>query len=433
VPLPQSRPGIADYVGLVRANRNFRLLWVAQIISEIGDWFYSAAVITLLLQFTGRAESVGLVLVLQVLPQVLAAPTAGILNDRLSRKLVMIATDWARCAVVAGMLFVRSPEMVGLAYVLMFFETIFWAHFEPARNSVIPNITTPDELHVANTLSSATWSFNFTIGFALGGLAAAFLGRPAVFAMNSASFAASALLVSRMRFRESHAENRGRIRACELVDFSKLVEGLRYIRRNPRLVALIFVKGGVGLSGTNWVLLTILGKRVFPVHLAGVDTDGAGMLGMSILMGSRGIGSFFAPLIGNRLAGSSDKRLRQGILTGFLLAAAGYMLLSQAHSLSAACLCIAVAHGGIAIAWVFSSTLAQLQTEDAFRGRVSSAEFALLTVALSLTSYSAGVAIDAGLPIFTLAFVCGAMMIVPAVGWAATSRLWSREAESDGG
>jgi len=67
----------SSYARLLRRNPNLRRLWVAQIISEIGDWFYTLAIYTLLLQLTGRAGSVALALVLQVLPQTLVGPTAG--------------------------------------------------------------------------------------------------------------------------------------------------------------------------------------------------------------------------------------------------------------------------------------------------------------------------------------------------------------------
>jgi MFS family permease len=88
------------YFLLIRDNRNFRRLWIAQIVSEIGDWFYIIAIYSLLLQFTGKAQSVGLALVLQVLPSTLVGPTAGVVNDRIRRQHVMIAADLARMAIV---------------------------------------------------------------------------------------------------------------------------------------------------------------------------------------------------------------------------------------------------------------------------------------------------------------------------------------------
>ncbi|MGC2790431.1 MAG: MFS transporter, partial [Candidatus Sulfotelmatobacter sp.] len=110
---------LGSYLRLLRTNRNFRRLWMAQIVSEIGDWFYTLSIYTLLLQLTGRASSVALALVLQVLPQTFIGPTAGVVNDRLRRKHVMIAADLVRFAVVLAMLLVRSRSMVWLIYPLL--------------------------------------------------------------------------------------------------------------------------------------------------------------------------------------------------------------------------------------------------------------------------------------------------------------------------
>src|SRR5512132_3102866 len=130
-----------SYLRLLRGNRNYRLLWLAQVVSELGDWFYSLAVYNLLLDLTGsKAQAVGLAVVLQVLPSTLIAPTAGVVNDRIRRKRVMIVADLARFFIVLAMLFVRSPGMVWLVYPLLFLETLAAGFFEPAHSSVIPNI-----------------------------------------------------------------------------------------------------------------------------------------------------------------------------------------------------------------------------------------------------------------------------------------------------
>src|SRR5215475_4994119 len=91
-----SKVSFASYLELLRGNRNFRRLWSAQVVSEIGDWFYTLAIYNLLLQLTGRASSVALALILQVLPQTLVGPTAGVVNDRIRRKHVMITADLVR-------------------------------------------------------------------------------------------------------------------------------------------------------------------------------------------------------------------------------------------------------------------------------------------------------------------------------------------------
>src|SRR5215470_1796867 len=218
--LEVSSVSFGSYLRLLGGNRNFRRLWSAQVVSEIGDWFYTLAIYNLLLQFTGRASSVALALVLQVLPQTLIGPTAGVVNDRIRRKRVMITADLGRMLIVLCMLLVRSREMVWLVYPLLVAETILAAFFEPARSSIIPNIVGREDVVLANTLSSTTWSVNLMLGATVGGAVAALLGRDAVFVLNALSFLASALLILGMHFAEPHADDSRPLRARELVDFS---------------------------------------------------------------------------------------------------------------------------------------------------------------------------------------------------------------------
>ncbi len=410
---------LAAYLALLRRNRNYRLLWLAQIVSELGDWFYTLAVYNLLLDLTGsKAQAVGLAVVLQVLPSTFAAPTAGVLNDRISRKHIMIGADLMRFFIVLGMLLVRTPSMVWLVYPLLFVETIGAAFFEPAHSSVIPNIVPENQVLTANALASITWSFCLAVGAALGGIAAVWLGRDAVFILNAFSFLLSAWLIRGMSFAEPHAAGRPPLRGRELVDFTPILEGVRYIRRHPRLFATVFVKGGIGLLGANNVLLPILGERVFPVKIAGLDHSRAALLGMSILMGARGIGAILGPLIGGRWAGESHSRLRRGILAGFVIGAAGYICLGTSTSLVIAICAVAAAHAGSSTNWVFSSTLLQTYTEDRFRGRVFSADFGICMLAISVSSYLAGVALDLGVPPRAFAVAIGLVMLIPAAAWA---------------
>src|SRR5436305_584109 len=88
----------------------------------------------------------------------------------------------------------------------------------------------------------------------LSDVGASFLGRDAVFVINSASFLLSAALLRRMNFREAHIELHGPLRLRDLVDYSPIADGIRYIRSDARLVATMFVKCGIGIMGVNWVL-----------------------------------------------------------------------------------------------------------------------------------------------------------------------------------
>jgi len=410
---------LASYLSLLSGNRNYRLLWLAQVVSELGDWFYSLAVYNLLLELThNRAQSVGLAVVLQVLPHTLAAPTAGVLNDRISRRTIMIGADIARFFIVLGMLGVRTPGMVWLVYPLLFLETVGAAFFEPAHSAVIPNIVRPSEVLAANALASITWSFCLAAGASLGGVVAVLFGRDTVFLLNAFSFLGSAWLIRRMRFEEPHAAGLPALRVRDLVDFSPILEGIRYIRADALRFATVFVKGGLGLLGANNVLLPVLGQRVFPASFHGLDPARGAILGMSLLMGARGAGSLLGPVIGSRWAGEHHSRLRSGIFAGFLLAAAGYVLLGTSTSLAVAVFAVALAHAGSSTNWVFSSTLLQIYTTDRFRGRVFAADYGLCMLGISASSYLAGLALDLGVPARTFAVIIGCVMLAPAALWA---------------
>jgi predicted MFS family arabinose efflux permease len=416
---------LSAYVRLVRQNRNFRRLWLAQIVSEIGDWFYTLAIYSLLLQLTGRASSVALALVLQVLPQTLIGPAAGVINDRVRRKRVMITADLARMGIVFAMLLVRSRSTVWLVYPLLLLETLMAAFFEPARTAVVPNITEREDVLVANTLSSATWSVNLLIGASVGGVVAALLGRDAVFILNALSFLASALLIRGMNFSEPHAQASAPLRLRDAVDLSPVVEGIRYVRKDRRLLVAVFAKSGELMMGPSWVLFTVMGLQYFHVHLRGIDPQRGAMLGMSLLLGARGIGAVVGPLFFARWAGHSDVRLRLGILMGYITIGVGYFGLGKSPNVWVACLWIILAHCGGSTVWVFSTTLLQFNTEDRFRGRVFSADlgFSMLTIAIG--AYVCGICLDRGVSARVVASATGLMMILPALLWA-----WATQSEA---
>jgi len=413
----------ASYARLLGGNRNFRRLWMAQIVSEIGDWFYTLSIYTLLLQLTGHASSVALALVLQVLPQTLVGPTAGVVNDRLRRKQVMIAADLIRFAVVLAMLLVRSRSMVGLVYPLLLAETVMAAFFEPARSAVVPNIAAKEEVLIANTLSSATWSVNLLIGASVGGAVAAFFGREAVFILNALSFLVSAILIGGMHFAEPHAQSAAPLRPRDLVDFSPVLEGIRYVRSHRTLLPAIFAKAGELMIGPSWVIFTVMGAHEFAVHWRNLDAARGAMLGMSILLGGRGLGALVGPLIASRWAARSDRRLQLGIFFGYLTVAIGYGALGSSRTVWMASACALLAHAGGSTVWVFSTTLLQLHTDDRFRGRVFSADLGFSMFTIAAGAFLCGRLLDSGVSARTVATSTGLVMLIPAGLWALAMRL----------
>ena len=99
------------------------------------------------------------------------------------------------------------------------------------------------------------------------------------------------------------------------------------------------------------------------------------------------------------------------------MAAAGYAALGAAGSLAFAVLTVVFSHTGGSAAWTASTTLLQQMTEDRFRGRVFSAEFALFMLTLSISSFLAGQLADAGVDVRTLAVLTGVTTLLPALAW----------------
>jgi len=422
--MSSSEVSLRNYLRLVRANTNFRGLWLAQIVSENGDWFYTLAIYSLLLDLTGKASSVAMALVMQVLPHTVLGPLAGTVNDRFSRRKVMIVSDLVRVLIVACMLLVRTRSSVWVIYQLLFLETVMVAFFEPARNAVIPNVVAEEDVIVANTLSAATWSFDLAIGSVLGGIVAAWLGRDAVFVLNSLSFLISALLIARMRFVESRADAASRHPEERVAGWSSIRAGFRYITHDPKLAALVSLKGGVSIVGTSWVLFPVMAERVFTVPIAGLSTARAGLIGMSLLMGARGIGALLGPLVASRWTGQREASLRIAVLYGFLLGGIGYLLLGNAPNIWWAFAVIILAHSGTSTVCVFSTTLLHLNAEDRFLGRVFGADLAISMLLLAGTTWIAGQSIDHAVSPRMVAIGTGVAMLLPTAIWAMALRLW---------
>ncbi len=408
------------YFSLLRSNPRFRRLWLAQLISEIGDWFYSLAVYDLLLLLTNSGKAVAWSIIIQTLPWFLMTPLAGHIVDRFPRRRLMIIADLARGFVVLGLLLVRTRSEVWLAYLLLLIEVIFASVFEPARNALLPNITSEEELLPANALSTATWSFALTVGAGLGGAAVTLFGRDVAFVMNSLSFFASAILVGRIVVRETHLEP-SQPREPRISRSGSLAEGAAYLRDNPKISVLVLAKLGLGCMGGMLALLVIFGERIFPIA-------GKGALAMGLLYGVRGIGAGIGPFIGDLLARDRPSRMWKFIGVGFLVMGASYFLFSRAPTLALALIAIFVAQLGSSNVWVMSTTLLQLNTHDRLMGRVFALDFGLLMLSISASNFLVGKGLDDwGFDARQLTAFLGLMMLVPGILWFLAQARWGRE------
>jgi MFS family permease len=426
------------YLTLLRTNRNFRLLFFGQAISQLGDWFNAVAVYALLLDLTGSATAVAWMMITQYLPVAIVGPMAGVVVDRVDRRRVMIVADLVRGVLIVGLLLVRRSDQVWIAYVVMALVVAASAFFEPARTATIPNVTSAAELLPANALSAATWSAMLAIGASVGGIVTAAFGRDVAFVVNAASFFCSAISLANTRYDSTPvatprleatatvAQGSTLRRVTALTGVADLVDGLRYVRGQSYVAALICVKAGWGLAGGVLLLLAVFGQRVFPIGQGSAA-------GIGVLYGARGLGAGLGPIALRWILGQQPARLRRTIGPAFFMVGAFYMALAGAPTLALAATCVLLAHFGGSILWVFSTVLLQLEVPDHFRGRVFAAELALVTLVTSLSSYLTAYALDRrGWSPRALSFTLGALFLAPGILWLLFQSRWQDHGRAPG-
>ena len=411
------------YVELLRRNRGFRNLWLGQVVSQMGDWFDTIALYTIILNLTGSARNVGLLMVARFVPSFVFGPLSGVLADRFSRRMLMILSDLLRAVVVLGFLFVRRADQLWLVYVLTVLQLIFSTFFEPARTAALPSIVSDRELLPANAISSVTWSAMLTIGAAIGGVVTGLFGTNAAFLLDSLSYVLSALFIASIRFPKRAVREKTKLSLGKALGITQTIEGARYVKRRPRVLALLLVKPAWGLGGGILTLLAVFGEKIFPVGRSTAT-------GIGVLFAARGIGTAVGPIVARRIAGESRARMQASIGISFLIGGVFYIAFGSAGNFLFALLVLGLAHTGGSILWVFSTVLLQRGVEDGFRGRVFAAELALLTLTMATSNYLTGEMLDRfGWSPRIVTIGIGTFFLIPGILWFATRRWWDRGKE----
>ena len=414
-------PGSAGYLELLRSNRGFRLLWLGQVVSQMGDWFDTIAVYTIVLRLTGSGRAVALIMVARFLPSVVMGPLSGVVADRFSRRSIMITADILRAVVVLGFLLIRRPDQMWLVYVLTVLQLAFSAFFEPAKTAAIPSIVSDRELVSANAISSVTWSAMLTLGAAIGGFVAGWFGTNAAFILDSLSFIVSAVLIASVTFPKRPARQKAKLAIGKALGITDTLEGARYVKHRPRVFAYLMVKPAWGMGGGILTLLAVFGEKIFPI--AGQTATGIG-----VLFAARGIGTAVGPIVARRWAGETRKQMQIAIGIAFLIGGVFYIAFGSTQSFVLALLFLLIAHTGGSILWVFSTVLLQREVEDKFRGRVFAAELALLTLTMAASNYIVGELMDRfGYSPRVVTAGVGSFFLLPGVFWFLTKKWWDQK------
>ncbi len=416
-------PPPVGYIELLRNNRPFRQVWLGQVVSQLGDWFNTIALYTIILNLTGSGRDVGLLLVARFLPSFVFGSFSGVLADRFSRRSIMIVSDLLRAVVVLGFLFVRRADQLWIIYVLTVLQLGLSTFFEPAKTAAIPSLVSDRELVAANAISSVTWSVMLTLGAAVGGVVTGLFGTDVAFILDALTYLVSAALIASVRVRKRTPREKQKLTLNRALGITETIEGARYVKRRPPVLALLLVKPAWGLGGGIMTLLGVFGEKVFPVGSSPAT-------GIGVLFAARGIGTAVGPIVARRIAGEGKKRMQASIGIAFLIGGVFYIAFGAATSFVVALIVLGIAHCGGSILWVFSTVLLQRDVEDKFRGRVFAAELALLTLTMAVSNYAAGEMLDRfGYSPRTVVIGLGVFFLIPGIVWFATQRWWDKPVE----
>ena len=376
---------MAGVFHLLSANRNYRSTWLAQVVSDVGDNFNNIAVFALVMQQTHSGLAVGGVMLARGVGALLAGPIAGVVLDRFDRRRIMVGSDLLRAAISLAFLLTIHEKNVGLLLFLSGLLMFASPFFTSGRSSIMPTITTREELHTANSLTLTTAWTSVAVGSFLGGAIAAWFGFHVAFLFNALSFIFSAFFISRLQAPTERGFRAERsiaalTRRRPVHDY---LEGLRYIRAVPLLLALALVNvGWASGGGAAQILFSLFGEVVFHRGPAGIG-EVWGCAGIGLICGG-----VVANVWGRHL---SFERYKWVIVVCYLVHGGSYVLFSMSPSYGAALFFIGLSRMGVAVSSVLNYTQLLRHTPDSFRGRVTSTmesiTWSTMMLSLSAASY----------------------------------------------
>lgn len=401
--------GSGGFASLLGRNANYRRLWLAQLVSEVGDHFNSVAVLSLTLHLTGSNSSVGLVMVARTLPMVLAGPFAGVWLDRFDRRQVMLWSDLLRGGVALAFLVLLEQPSLWLLYLLSGLLTFGSPFFTAGRSSILPAITNKEELHTANALTQTTAWLTLSLGTFLGGWSTMAFGFGAAIVLNALSFFFSAWMVWRLRPAEGESFRPPANPAKRPNGWQEFRAGIGLLVRTPLLLAIALA--GVGWAsggGAAQILFSLFGEVVFR----------AGAFGVGVIWGAAGVGLVVGGVVGHRYGQKmSFAQYKWAIATCFLVLGTSYMAFSQMPTMAGAVVCILVSRVAMGMNNVLNRSMLLHQVPNAYRGRIFTTVELLMSVTMAASMGVASLAL-AVYSIRTVALLAGAVTTLTAVFWA---------------
>ena len=351
-------------------NRNFRLLWVGQLLSQIGDQCLLIAAITLISNLSASPLAMLIPAISIAIPQLVFGLVGGVMADRWNRKLVMIGSDVLRGLVVLCILLVNSVQQLWILYLAAAGLALVGVFFYPARNAVIPNVVPCGLLLAANGLIQGSYIIALIVGPVIAG-AAVELWMPSAIIFDSVTFFVSAMVIAAMSIPKTVPEPS---RAAEGNNvWEDMKAGIDFIRHH-RALSQVLVITAIATLGIGAIVLLAIPHLKAQLEATGLE--------YGIAMSMLGLGSVLGGLMVNRLS----RRLSTSTIVGGMLILAGTAIVAFAFAPNYAVVLASIAVIGMCVVMARGAldTISQALSPDAMRGRVQSAVNMLVVAATAV-------------------------------------------------
>lgn len=363
-------------------HRNFRLLWLGQIVSTSGSMMQTAAVlwhISLLVPGGPKEKglALGLVGLVKFVPIVVFSLLSGVVADALDRRKLMLATEsgLALVAVALAWITFRGVEATWPIYVLTGLSSVFSSFNGPARQSLIPALVPAQEFPNAITLNTIMFHAASIVGPALAGIVIASLGIGWAYALNAASFLAviyALVAMDRIPARDLGVRTDISLRAA--------VEGLRFVFESPMIRSTMLLDFFATFFSSATALLPIFAQDI--LHVGAREW---GWMSAAPAVGALVAAAIMLPLAGG-IVNRGKTFIAAVILYGLATIAFG---LSRSFALTL--LCLAITGAADTVSMVLRNIIRQLSTPDHLRGRMTSVNMIFFMGGPQLGELEAGV------------------------------------------
>jgi len=357
-------------------NRNFSLMWSGQLVSTIGTALTSLAASIYVFRLTDSALSVGLMLMATAAPSLLVGLFAGVFVDRYDRKKIMITADLIRALLVVLIPFLVPINIIWL-YIIVMLTSAIGQFFDPAHESVLPEVASDEELAAANSLMAISSFGSTAVGFAAAGLIASAADISWAFYIDSATFLISALCIYLINIKPFTAEDETSVS----IVISNLRAGMRQLFNTPILRSLFTAQVPVliafGLSNT--LLLPFALRALKATEFEYGLQEGLTSIGF---------------VVGSLLMANVFDRMREGvwIAVSYLAMAVAGIIYSSLHSIPLAILIVTISGFFNAPSSIARRIVVQRNTPREMRGRVNSVFFVARDVLFLVGMGAAGLA-----------------------------------------